>query len=71
MSFDVQGHARLQPAPTGSAEQAPPARPVRPYLWVAAAGIGISLAVIVAVSLARGSWMGPPLPMPRIGPPLN
>lgn len=71
MSFDVQGHAPLQPAPTGSAAQAPPGRPVRPYLWLAAAGIGTSLAVIVAVSLARGSWMGPPLSMPRAGPPVE
>jgi hypothetical protein len=74
MSFDVQGHPPLQSAPTGSAEQAPtgrPMRPVRPYLWLAGAGIGAALAVIVAVSLARGSWMGPPLPMPRIGPPVE
>jgi hypothetical protein len=71
MSFDVQGHARLQSAPTASAEQALPTRPVRPYLWLAAVGIGTSLAVIVAASLARESWMGPPLPMPRVGPPFE
>ncbi len=71
MSFDVQGHARLQSAPTASAEQAPASRPVRRYLWLAAAGIGASLAVIVAASLARESWMGPPLPMPGVGPPVE
>jgi len=40
-------------------------------LWLAAAGIGTSLASIIAVSLARKSWMGPPLPMPRVGPPFE
>jgi hypothetical protein len=71
MSFDVQGHARLQSASPASAEQALPSRPVRPYVCLAAAGIGASLAVIVAASLARESWMGPPLPMPRVGPPVE
>jgi hypothetical protein len=71
MSFDVQGHARLQSAPAPSAEQALPSRPARLYLWLATAGIGASLAVIMAVSLARGSWMGPPMPMPRVGPPFE
>lgn len=71
MSFDVHGHTRLQRAATRPAEQAPSGRPARPYLWLAAAGIGSSLAVIVAVSLARGSWMGPPLPMPAVGPPVE
>jgi hypothetical protein len=71
MSFDVHGHARLQPAPARPADRAPPGRPVRPYLWLAGSGIGSSLAVIVAVSLARGSWMGPPLPMPAVGPPVE
>jgi hypothetical protein len=71
MSFDVQGHARQESAPTASAERALPSRPVRRYLWLAAGGIGASLAVIVAVSLARESWMGPPLPMPRAGPPVE
>jgi hypothetical protein len=71
MSFDVQGRAQLKPALTGSPEQAPPGRPVRPYLWLAAVGIGASLAVYVAASLTRESWMGPPLPMPRVGPPFE
>jgi len=35
------------------------------------AGIGASLVTIVVVSLGRQSWMGPPLPMPRIGPPFE
>ena len=71
MSFDVQRTGQLKPAPTRWSEQAPPGRPARLYLWLAAAGIGSSLAVIVAVSLARASWMGPPLPMPRVGPPVE
>lgn len=71
MSFDVQRHAQLTRAPARWTGQAPPGRPVRPYLWLAAAGIGTSLAVFVAVSLTRASWMGPPLPMPRVGPPVE
>jgi hypothetical protein len=71
MSFDVQRTGQLKAAPTRWSVQAPPARPARPYLWLAAAGIGSSLAVMVAVSLARASWMGPPLPMPRMGPPVQ
>jgi hypothetical protein len=40
-------------------------------MWLAAIVIGASLATIVAVSLARESWMGPPLTMPRVGPPFQ
>jgi hypothetical protein len=71
MSFDVQRTGQLSSAPTRSSVQVSPGRLVRPYLWLAAAGIGSSLAVIVAVSLAHASWMGPPLPMPRVGPPVE
>jgi hypothetical protein len=67
MRIDVQGRARIQP---GSASLAGPvARSTRVYAWVAAAGIGAALAVMIAASLTRASWMGPPLAMPRIGPP--
>ncbi len=81
MSFDVHGHAQLKPAqsvpvtakPTHapSAAQARPPRSALIWLWVAAAGIGASLLTFVAVSLARDSWMGPPLTMPRVGPPFQ
>ncbi len=77
MSFDVHGHAQLTsaqgPTQARSAEVplAVPTRSARIWLWIAAAGIGVSLATIIAVSLARKSWMGPPLPMPRIGPPFE
>lgn len=71
MSFGVQRAGQLSSAPTRSSVQAPPGRLVRSYLWLAAAGIGSSLAVIVAASLAHASWMGPPLPMPRVGPPVE
>jgi hypothetical protein len=79
MSFDVHGHAQLTsaqgPTEAGSAvvplPAVPPTRSARIWLWIAMAGIGASLATIIAVSLARKSWMGPPLPMPRIGPPFE
>jgi hypothetical protein len=80
MSFDVHGHAQLTsalgPTQAGSAQElltsaAPPPRSARIWLWIAMAGIGASMATIVAVSLARKSWMGPPLLMPRIGPPFQ
>jgi hypothetical protein len=69
MSFDVHGRARIE---AGPATVAPPAaRSARIYIWAAAAGIGASLIVMVVVSLAQASWMGPPLPMPGIGPPVE
>jgi hypothetical protein len=81
MSFDVHKHAQLQPArprPTqaGSAQAlfttvAARPRSARVWLWIATAGIGASLITIVVVSLGRQSWMGPPLPMPRVGPPFE
>jgi hypothetical protein len=81
MSFDVHGHAQLKSAPAGPTQAgsaqalltsaALPPRSARIWLWIAVAGIGVSLATIVVVSLARNSWMGPPLPLPRIGPPFQ
>jgi hypothetical protein len=46
-----------------------PARPARACTWLGAAGIAVSLLIMIAVSLARASWMLPALPMPRTGPP--
>ncbi|HUD78818.1 MAG TPA: hypothetical protein VMR00_13295 [Streptosporangiaceae bacterium] len=75
MSFEVPRRAGLRAAPADrQARLRPPEAPqrrARLLLWLAGAGIGSSLAVIVAVSLARGSWMGPPLTMPGIGPPFE
>jgi len=81
MSFDVHGHAQLKPAQLGPTQAgsvpalfttvAARPRSARVWLWIAMAGIGASLITIVVVSLARKSWMGPPLPMPRIGPPFQ
>ena len=75
MSFDVPRRAGLRAAPADQqARPWPPQAPqrrARLLLWLASAGIGSSLAVIVAVSLARESWMGPPLTMPGIGPPFE
>lgn len=66
MTFDVNMPARL-----GQPPAAPRQAPVRRYLWIAATGIGAALTVMVAVSLARQSWTGPPLPMPAVGPPFD
>jgi hypothetical protein len=69
MSFDVHRRAQNQP---GSPALAPPtARSARVYVWVAAAGIGAALAIMIVASLTRASWTGPPLPMPRTGPPFQ
>jgi hypothetical protein len=67
MGIDVHGRARIQP---GSASlTVPVAPPTRVCAWVAAAGISGALAVMIAASLTRASWMGPPMAMPRTGPP--
>ena len=82
MSFDVHGHAQLESARSGPTRVAAPAaapsggaarqqRSARFWLWLAVGGIGASMISFVAVSLARKSWMGPPLPMPRVGPPFE
>jgi hypothetical protein len=72
MSFDVHRHASLQQAAPASAKPTPaPGRSARVYGWTAVAGIGASLLVFVAVSLARASWMGPPMPIPKVGPPFG
>ena len=67
MGIDLNGRARIQP---GSASLAMPVAPsTRVYAWVAAAGIGAALAVMIAASLSRASWMGPAMTMPKTGPP--
>ncbi len=81
MTFDVHRHAQMKSAQSvqvpakrahapAAAETASP-RSARIWLWVAAVGIGASLITFVAVSLTRQSWMGPPLTMPRTGPPFQ
>lgn len=69
MSFALHWRGQIQP---GSPVLAPrwSASP-RVYSWVAAAGISAALAVMLVASLTRASWMGPPLPMPRTGPPFQ
>src|SRR5215472_6126514 len=69
MSSDVGRRARIQSRlarlklPTGAL--------TRTYSAVACVGIGTALAVMIAASLTRASWMGPPLTMPKTGPPLQ
>jgi len=48
-----------------------PPRSARVYSWIAIAGIGAALIVAIVASLARASWMGPPLVMPKVGPPFE
>ena len=50
------------PASGGPAPRAP-ARHARGLTVVAAAGIGIAIAIMMAASLVRGAWMLPPVPM--------
>ena len=71
MSFDVHEHGdpRLRAGAARRRAQPAPRRRLGPYGLLAVAGIAVSLTVIVAVSLARESWMGPPLAMPGSGPP--
>lgn len=76
MGFDVSGLAESRPGPASAPApvfSANPAagRSARWYGWLAVAGIGSSLMVTVVVSLGRKSWMGPRLPMPKIGPPFE
>ena len=69
MSFDVHRRAQNQPG----SPVLPPllATSARVYAWVAAAGIGLALAIMIVASLTRASWSGPPLTMPRTGPPFQ
>ncbi len=43
----------------------------RVYGWVAVAGVAAALTIFIAASLARASWMTPPLAMPSAGPPFE
>jgi hypothetical protein len=70
MSFNGYGRAPAQQGLAGPADEpGGAARPFRAYSWLGAAGVALSLLVMIAVSLARASWMLPTLPMPRTGPP--
>lgn len=63
---------RLQPVLPGPVRQARPAdRATRVFGAVATAGIVAALAVFIAASLARASWMTPTVPMPSAGPPFQ
>jgi hypothetical protein len=63
---------RLQPVLRRQEQQASkPDHDSRVCGWIAAAGIALALAVFIAASLARASWMTPPVPMPSAGPPFQ
>ena len=72
MGFRGDWPARAWPARLTRPVGVPPvSRAARWCGWLAVVGIGGSLAVTVAVSLARASWMGPAVPMPKHGPPFE
>jgi hypothetical protein len=71
LATTAEAPAAAQAAVPGQAEIVPPPRWARVYGWLATAGIGSSLIIMIVASLARASWMGPPLPMPRLGPPFD
>ena len=67
------GSGITEPGQSGTALQSgtelPASREPRGLMWLAGAGIGAAIVVMVAVSLIRGGWMRPPLAMPASGPP--
>jgi hypothetical protein len=56
------------PAKAGTAPPAAP-RPTRLLGGLAAAGLGASILIMIWATFTRQSWMTPPVPMPRAGPP--
>jgi hypothetical protein len=61
---------------TGTGERSPAANPVPPaadrvrlLTWLAAAGITVSILVMIAASVLRNGWNSPRLVLPRLGPP--
>jgi hypothetical protein len=69
MSSDVHRRARIRPSWANLRMPAPTL--TRVYAGVAGAAIGAALTVMIAASLTRASWMGPPLSMPMTGPPVE
>jgi len=69
VSSDV--HRRAQIRPDWVRLTMPAGTSTRVYAVVACLGIGTALAVMIAASLTRASWMGPPMAMPTTGPPLQ
>ncbi len=71
MSSGVRA-VRLDPVLQDQVAQArQPDRATRIYGWLAATGIAVALVVFIAASLARASWMTPPVPVPPGGPPFQ
>src|SRR5215469_1323044 len=69
MSSDVRWRAWIRPG--WMRLRLPAGTSTRIYGGIACGGIGAALAVMIAASLTRASWMGPPMAMPRTGPPLQ
>ena len=59
-------------ASSGSAtagQAMPTANRARVLTWLAMAGIGCSILIMIAASAVRDSWMYPPITLPSVGPP--
>ena len=57
------------PAGAGAGPPGEARRRTRVLTWLAGAGIGGSILVMIAASAVRDSWMTPPMPGPAAGPP--
>jgi hypothetical protein len=60
---------RTPPLPAVSPVTTQSARSAAILGWLAAAGIGGSILIMIGASLVRQAWMFPPLPTPEPGPP--
>ena len=49
----------------------PTAGRARLLSWLAMAGIGSSILIMIAASAVRDSWMYPPIKLPGVGPPAS
>lgn len=67
MSSDISAAGEIPASPPAAVR--PAGRTARGLSWLAWAGIGAAIVIMVAVSLVRGGWMRPPLAMPAGGPP--
>jgi hypothetical protein len=60
---------RTSPLPAGSPDSTPSAPAGRGLLWLAGAGIGAAVLIMIGTSLVRQDWMFPHVTMPAVGPP--
>jgi hypothetical protein len=65
----MRSATRADSGSSAAGPASPTAGRARLLSWLAVAGIGSSLLVMVAASLLRDSWMYPPIVLPAVGPP--